>query len=85
MCKRIIVNSGVGQNWREVELEVGKEHLVLPVNPRKTRNRDRKCVILDFVPVSESYPQATVAKVRYLDTNRVGVAEISDLVPAFYC
>jgi len=85
MCKRIIVNSGVGQNWREVELEVGKEHLVQPANPRKTKNRDRKCVILDFVPVSESCSQATVAKVRYLDTNRVGMAELSDLVPAFYC
>jgi len=82
MSKQFRVVSGFGDERREVTLEVGKEYVVQPTNPRRTKNRNRKCVILDFVPASESSPQDTVAKVRYLDNNRVGRAEPSDLVPA---
>jgi hypothetical protein len=82
MGERIQVTSGFRHERREVEVEVGKEYVVQPMNPQKTKNRGRKCVILDFVPLSESHPNDMVAKVRYLDNNRVGRAELSDLLPA---
>ena len=95
MIEKIQVSSGFGRERRKSELEVGKEYVVRkselevgkeyvvqPMNPQKTKNRGRKCMILDFVPVSEFHPHDTVAKVRYLDNNRVGKAELSDLVPA---
>lgn len=82
MGEKIQVSSSFGREQREVTLEVGKEYIVQPMNPRSTRNRDRKCVILGFVPVSKAHPHDTVAKVRYLDNNKIGRAELSDLVPA---
>lgn len=36
-------------------------------------------MILDFVPVSESHPRDFVAKVPFLDNNRIGRVELSDL------
>jgi hypothetical protein len=70
-----------GRKRRETVIHVGSEYRVDPLNPAKLRNRARICRVLDFVPVSESHSQSIVAKVRYLDNNRVGRAELSDLVP----
>lgn len=81
MGKKILVRTGVKEP-REVEIEVGKEYVIQPLNPQKTKNRGRRCLVLDFVPVPESYPDDTVAKVRYLDNNRVGKAKLSDLILA---
>ena len=64
---------------RKMTLRVGKEYLVEPLNNRKMKHRDRRCVILDFVPVSESHPRDLVAKVRFRDNNRVGRVELADL------
>ena len=66
---------------REVIVEVGKEYVIEPRTPGKKRNRGRHCIVLDFVPVSESHPHDIVAKVRYLDNNRVGRAALDELVP----
>jgi len=81
MGKQFRVISGFGGE-QSVTLDVGKEYVVQPANPRATKNRNRKCVILDFVPASDARPHDIVAKVRYLDNNRVGRVEPSDLVPA---
>jgi len=59
---------------------VGKEYIIQPLNPLKKKHRNRRCIVLDFVPVSDSHPIDIVAKVRFLDNNRVGRAELDDLV-----
>ena len=61
-------------------LRVGKEYIIEPLNPLKKKHRNRRCIVLDFVPVSDSHPIDIVAKVRFLDNNRVGRAELADLV-----
>jgi hypothetical protein len=66
---------------RTVIVTVGHEYVVEPSNPRATRNRGRHVRVLGFVPVSPSHPRDIVAKVRYLDNNRVGRAELGNLVP----
>jgi len=66
---------------REAIVEVRKEYVVAPRNPGKKRNRGRHCIVLAFTPAPESHPRNMVAKVRYLDNNRVGRAEVDDLVP----
>jgi len=64
---------------RKVTLKVGKEYVVQPLNSQKKKHRDRHCMILDFVPVSEDHPRDIVAKVRFLDNNRIGRVELEDL------
>ena len=66
-----------GDAQREVLLEVGSEYVISPLNPRATRYRGRRCAILGFVPTADG--QDTVARVRYLDTNRVGRAKLDHL------
>ena len=66
-----------GNMEREVLLEVGREYVISPLNPRAMRYRGRRCAILDFVPSSDG--EETVASVRYLDTNRVGRAKLTHL------
>ena len=61
-------------------LHVGRRYVIRPRNPSKLRNRDRECLVLAFVPVSDTHPDI-VAKVRFLDNNRVGRAEPSELRP----
>jgi len=66
-----------GNTQREVLLEVGREYTVSPLNPRAQRHRGRACSILEFVPASDG--EGTIARVRYLDTNRVGHAKLDHL------
>jgi hypothetical protein len=61
-------------------LRVGKEYIIQPVNPLKKKHRNRRCIVLDFVPVSDSHPIDIVAKVRFIDNNRIGRTELDDLV-----
>ena len=61
-------------------LRVGKEYVIQPLNPLKKKHRNRRCIVLDFVPVSDSHRRDIVAKVRFLDTNRIGRTELDDLV-----
>jgi hypothetical protein len=81
MKKVMRVVTGI-QGQRDVEIETGKEYVIEPLNPQKLKNRGRHCLVLDFVPLSESQPDYIVAKVRYTDNNRVGKTELSDLIPA---
>ena len=81
MNKTMRVITGI-QDQRDVEIETGKEYIVQPLNPQKLKNRGRHCLILDFVPRSGSDANDLVAKVRYTDNNRIGRAELSDLIPA---
>jgi len=66
-----------GDTQREVLLEVGREYTISPLNPRAQRHRGRECSILEFVPTSDG--EGTIARVRYLDTNRVGHAKLDHL------
>jgi hypothetical protein len=61
-------------------LHVGRPYIIRPRNPSKLRNRDRECLVLAFVPVSDTHSEI-VAKVRFLDNNRVGRAEPNELRP----
>ena len=72
-----------GRTQREVLLEVGREYVLSPLNPRARRYRGRRCAILGFVPTSDG--KDTVAKVRYLDTNRVGRAKLIHLAEPEDC
>jgi murein DD-endopeptidase MepM/ murein hydrolase activator NlpD len=66
-----------GDVEREVLLEVGREYAISSLNPRAKRYQGRRCAILGFVPSSDG--EGTVARVRYLDTNRVGRAKLTHL------
>ena len=81
MNKIMRVSTGV-QGQRNTEIETGKEYIIQPLNSRKLKNRGRHCLVLDFVPVSKSHPNDIVAKVRYTDNNRIGKAELRNLIPA---
>ncbi len=79
MSEAITVTTVYGSKERKMVLRVGSEYVVDPLNSRKMKHRDRRCVILDFVPVSDDHPKDIIAKVRFLDNNRVGRAELDDL------
>jgi hypothetical protein len=54
-------------------MEVGRRYVVRPQNPRKLKHRDRECVLLGL--------DGPHAKVKFLDNNRFGKPDASDLVP----
>jgi hypothetical protein len=81
MNKIMRVSTGVHAQ-RNIDIEPGKEYVIQPLNSRKLKNRGRHCLVLDFVSLSESHPEYIVAKVRYTDNNRIGKAELRDLIPA---
>ena len=66
-----------GDMQREVLLEVGREYIISPLNPRAKRYRGRRCAILGFLP--QTGKEDAVASVRYLDTNRVGRVKLAYL------
>lgn len=67
---------------RKATIKVGKDYVIQPVNILKKKHRTRRCTVLAFVPVSDSHPTDIVAKVRFRDNNRIGRAELEDLVSA---
>ena len=71
---------GHGGKRREVILEVGREYIVDPINPRAKRNRGRRCELLGFVESKDG--KRTKAKVTYLDNRRVGRVELHNLAEA---
>jgi hypothetical protein len=81
MSEQIEVRLLYGSAERKTTVRIGGEYVVKPLNPRKKKHRDRPCVVIGFVPVSEQHPRDVVAKVRFLDNNRTGRAELGDLVP----
>ena len=80
MKDKITVMTCYGSKERKTILTVGKEYVVQPLNPLKKKHRNRRCIILDFVPVSDSHPRDIVAKVRFLDNDHIGRTELDDLV-----
>jgi hypothetical protein len=66
---------------RRIFMEIGRTYRVVPLNERKTKNRNRECVLVEIVPVSASHPDDKVAKIRFTDNNRIGRADFGDLLP----
>lgn len=60
-----------------VSLSLGGSYVVAPDNPRKTKNRGRKCMILSFELNNEELD----IRVIYLDTSREVLLKFSDLKP----
>ena len=77
---QMTVRVSFGSKERKTTIKVGKEYVVQPMNILKKKHRNRRCVVLGFVPVSDSHPRDIVAKVRFLDNNRIGRTELDDLV-----
>jgi hypothetical protein len=69
-----------GSKQCKTTIKVGKEYVIQPLNMLKKKHRNRRCVVLGFVPVSDSHPTDIVARVRFRDNNRIGRAELDDLV-----
>ena len=65
---------------RKTTLRVGHDYIIEPINPIKQRHRGRRCRLLEFV-LSERDYKTTIAKVQFLDTKRVGLVDLDDLVP----
>lgn len=76
--KKVMLVSG---GKRIVIIEIDRQYVVRPHNKRKLKHRDRECIVLDVVPISESHPHDKIAQVRFLDNNRQGRVELFDLVP----
>lgn len=60
-----------------ISLSLGGSYVVAPDNPRKTKNRGRKCILLDFEINNDDLD----IRVIYLDTNREVLLKFSDLKP----
>jgi uncharacterized lipoprotein YehR (DUF1307 family) len=72
----IIEKVQVSNNVRNVEIKVGKEMVVKPLNKLKKKHRDRRGVITKFV----SDPRAGIkVQMKFSDTNRTGKVDIEDL------
>jgi hypothetical protein len=74
------VVASFGSKQRRATIKVGREYVIQPLNTQKKKHRNRRCVVLGFVPVSEFHPRDIVARVRFLDNNRIGRTELDDLV-----
>jgi hypothetical protein len=63
---------------RKVDVKIGNEYIINPVNPRRTKHRDRKVIFkgMDKDRFDKYEPRA---KVQFLDTNRIGKVDIGDL------
>ncbi|WNR44160.1 hypothetical protein [Paenibacillus roseipurpureus] len=60
-----------------ISLSLGGSYIVAPDNPRKTKNRGRKCMILAFEMTEDDVD----IRVIYLDTQREVLLKFSDLKP----
>ncbi len=59
----------------QTELIIGKKYIIKPDNPRKLKNRDRVCILVELE--DDFMPQK--AKVQFLDTKRKGNIDLIDL------
>jgi hypothetical protein len=64
---------------RKVVLESGKLYKVDPINPQKMKHRGRICEFIRWYD-DDSRGERDIIEVRFLDTNRKGRVEGSDLV-----
>lgn len=60
---------------RKVDLIEGNKYIVNPINKNKYKHRGRKIILQGI----ERDTYGAVAKVKFLDTKRVGKVEIDDL------
>lgn len=60
---------------RKLQIKIGGEFVVKPLNPRKKKHRDRRVIIRKFL---ESNYGLTV-QVQFIDNKRIGKVEIDDL------
>lgn len=75
----ITTRFGTRGSPRTVEIAIGREYVVDPLNPRKRKHRGRRCVITELA--DQFMPD--VATVRFTDGLRGhwGKVDIGDLVP----
>lgn len=72
MSEQIEVRLLYGSAERKTTVRIGGEYVVKPLNPRKKKHRDRPCVIIDFVPVSEQHPRDLPKSGFLITTARAG-------------
>lgn len=60
----------------EYTIQIGSELVVNPLNKRKIKHRDRKVKVHSF---NENSEYGLRVNVKFLDNNRRGIIEISDL------
>ena len=78
----MIVLSVTDGGTRGLLLEAGCAYIVQPRDPLRQRHRGRRCVIVEFVPVSAAYPFVSAARVRFSDTLSTARVALEDLVEA---
>jgi hypothetical protein len=71
----MMVNSDI---VRKVVLKQGNEYVINPVNPRRTKHRDRKVIFkgMEEDRYDKSEPRA---QVQFIDTKRTTKVDIGDL------
>lgn len=71
--------------WRTVEIIVGNVYQISPLNPKKTKYRNRVCTVQAFYIRDEDWSwdhfSPSQVCVKFHDTKREGVVEIIDLIP----
>lgn len=75
------VSTSIGARNRTINVSEGHEYIVSPLNSAKLKHRGRRCIVLEVISVSENHPRDFVAKVKFLDNNRIGRVELGDLAP----
>jgi hypothetical protein len=63
---------------RKVVVKMGNEYIINPINPRRTKHRDRKVIFkgMDTDMYKKYEPRA---KVQFLDTKKIVKVDIGDL------
>lgn len=64
---------------RESKIEVAKRYIIIPINPQKKKNRNRKCIVAGFIDQGRV---GVFAVVKFLDNGRCGKIDMSELMPA---
>lgn len=60
------------------KIKVGSELIVKPLNKQKKKHRDRRVKVIKFINDQARYGDLR-ASVLFLDNNRRGIVEVSDL------
>lgn len=56
------------------DIHPGETCIIQPLNPNKKKHRDRKCIVT-------GKSRRDLIQVKFVDTNRLGYVDVSDLVP----
>lgn len=71
------LQSRFGHRTRDLNIVVGEEYVVEPMNPQKQKHRGRPCVVTGFV--QDDIGTAHKVKVQFLDNHRPGRVDLDDL------